>query len=342
MTQQPSTSGSGAAPVAEDATTTSGGAGPVRLLSLVAAALGIIVYLLGFFGEFRFSINLFGPFVLGGALLSGAAILPRTGRLLTAAAVVTATGGLMFLQLLAAGGAPTVGVIAGALAVVQTIVAVGALLLDIGVITAPAPRPARSAAPYGQQGGFPQGYGQQGPGGYGQQGYPGQPGQQGQPGYGQQPPFGAQPQQFGPQGQPGFGAQPGFGQGQQVPQQHGQAWGQPPAQDPAQGQGAWYTGDTTATPLPQQPAGTPGQPNSGPSTGPTSAVPSNAQPTAAVPMNVGPTVAVPTDTGATMDYRVTQGTETPAVGQPVVTNEQVQQGDTGPNRYQQPGEHQQG
>lgn len=237
--------------------------GPARLLALVVAALGLIIYLLGFFDDLAIATLVALPLLVGGGLLTAAAVLPKAGRVLVPGAVAVTTGTLLLLQYVAAGGAPTVAIITLVLAFLQAIVAVGAVLLDAGIVKAPVSRPSA-----------PAGYPQQGYGGYPQQ-Y-GQPGQQGQPGYG-----GQYPQGGGYGQQPGYGAQPGYGQPGQygAPQQghpqqgYGQqpapsGWGQQPAGPPPgqpdasarQAAATWYGGssdsgaDTPATP------GTPGTP----------------------------------------------------------------------------------
>ncbi|MGV9412562.1 DUF5336 domain-containing protein [Nocardia sp. NPDC003693] len=132
------------------------------------------------------------------------------------------------------------------LSLVQAVVAVLALLFELGVVKPPAPKPAAPQG-FGGQPGFGQGgYGQQG---YGQQGQQpgqqsyGQPGQQfgqpaqqqgQQPGYGtgpqyQQPGYSQQPAGYGTGSQPTYGQQPSYGQqpGQQSYGQPGQQFGQP-------------------------------------------------------------------------------------------------------------------
>lgn len=143
---------------------------------------------------------------------------------------------------------------------VQLLAAVGAYLLDAGVVTLP--KPGQQQPAYGQQPGYGQaGYGQPGQpagqqGHFGQPAHPGQQGQgQGQPGQGQpgqqgqgqgqpgqpgqfgqfaQPPGGTIPQhpaQPGPQGQPGSPDQSGLTQQPtQYANQQGQFTQQPPQQ----------------------------------------------------------------------------------------------------------------
>ncbi|HYH31954.1 MAG TPA: DUF5336 domain-containing protein [Pseudonocardia sp.] len=238
--------------------------GPARLLALVAAGLGLVVYLIGFL-DLGLATTFVGVLIVGGGLLAGAALLPKVGRVLVPAAVMVTTGTLLFLQMVTSGSTPTPVIIALVLAFLQTVAVIGAVLLDAGLVKAPAPRP--SAPPgYGQPGGYgqyPPGYGQQGgygqygasPQGYGQPGAYGygQPGQYGQPGYGQQ----------------GYGAPGGYGQQPQA------GWGQAPGQADPGGRPAstpsWYGGspesggDTPSSPLA---SGAPAQ-----SAEPTSAIP---------------------------------------------------------------------
>jgi Family of unknown function (DUF5336) len=279
------TSGETAAVRADAAPAEKGGLapGPARLLALVAAGLAVVFYLLGFFGEIGIVSGLVGLLVVVGGLLAGSAVLPKAPRVLAPAAVITVSGMLALLQAVVAGN--TSGLLVGALVVafLASLAAVGALLLDAGIVTAPAPRPKAPAygqQPYGQQGWNPQpGYGQYGqaPGQpeHGQQGY-GQQGYGAQPGYGQQG-FGAQPGQPGygqpGYGQPGYGAQPGYGQqpGYGAPPASGSSaapsWAQPSSQNPSSqtpssqppssqtppvdtGQQAapgWYTGDASSS-----------------------------------------------------------------------------------------------
>ncbi|MGQ4616630.1 DUF5336 domain-containing protein [Nocardia sp. R7R-8] len=230
------------------------------------AALGVINFLLGFlpflgskpidFGGTRVSgaqtRNLFevasgspllGLLLLGG-LLAGLSLLPKQNW--TGAAAAASTAG--FLALLfqsfnfGAGSELKVGAfVLLVLAFVQAAAAIAATLFEVGILKAPAPRPAAAPSGFGQGG-----YGQQQPFGQGQP-Y-GQPGQQpgygaspyGQAGYGAQP---APPQFPSQQGQPSpYGqSQPGYGQSQQ-----GQAYGQPPS---PYGQSQ----PTTAYGAPQQP-----------------------------------------------------------------------------------------
>ncbi|MGW4090850.1 DUF5336 domain-containing protein [Nocardia sp. NPDC004750] len=232
------------------------------------AALGVINFLLGFLpflGRKPIDIggrtvsttetaNLFevasgspllGLLLLGG-LLAGLSLLPRQNWTGAAAAASTAGFVALLFQSFNFGSGSELKVGAFVLLVlsfVQAALAIAATLFEVGILKAPAPRPAAAPSGFGQGG-----YGQQQPSyGPGQQSY-GQPGQQ--PGYGASPygqaGYGAQsaPPQFpSQQGQPSpYGqSQPSYGQSQQ-----GQAYGQP--QSPY-GQSQ----PTTAYGAPQQP-----------------------------------------------------------------------------------------
>lgn len=233
--------------------------GQVRMLALGAAGLGVLVYLLGFFAQFGLTTTLLGPLLVGGGLLVGASVLPKVGKVLLPGAVAVTVGMLILLQAVAGGGASTTVVIALVVAFLEAVAAVGAVLMDAGIITAPAPRP--KAPDHGQQQfpGYPHGYPQQGgqpgygPGypqqggqpGYGQPGY-GQPGAQpgyGQPGYGA-PQYGSQPPAYGQT--PAFGQPGGYGQqASSAPEQP--AWAQQAPESPAQPAAPWYGGGSDAT-----------------------------------------------------------------------------------------------
>ena len=256
MTQQPTSpvagSAAGTSPARSDAQLAPG---PARLLALVAAGLGVVVYLFGFFAQFGIITTLLGPLLVGGGLLVGASVLPKVGKVLLPGAVAVTVGMLMLLQAVVGGGASTTVVVALVVAFLEAATAVGAVLLDAGIVTAPAPRPKapgheQQFPGYPQQGyaqpGYGPGYPQQGsqPGysqpGYGPQGS--QPGY-GQPGYGA-PQYGTQPPAYdrpAPYGQPGYGQQPPA-----APEQP--AWGQQQAPE-SSGQPAapWYGGGSDAT-----------------------------------------------------------------------------------------------
>lgn len=196
MTQQPPGGpGSSGAPTSPDSgpglPEQGSGLAPalVKRLSLAAACIGLLVYLLAFVSDLPLSAGLVFFALVAGALLSACAVLPRVTGVLVPAAVVTALGFLFFLQAVAEGGTSALVIVTLVLALLQTLASVGALLLHVGVLKAPAPRPAATPAPPGY--GYPQ---------YGQQLY-GTP-----PGYGQ-------PQAFGGYGQPGYGPPPGYAPG---------------------------------------------------------------------------------------------------------------------------------
>ena len=136
-----------------------------RALVLVAAALGMMIYLLGFVGEVSVTSSFGGPLLVGGGLLAVVAVLPRVGRVLAAAAVLAGTGALFLLQLAIGIGWPSVVLVATVLAFVEAAALIGALLLDNGW---PAGRP--DLAPYPPEAGLgaaghgPVDYGLPGPG----------------------------------------------------------------------------------------------------------------------------------------------------------------------------------
>lgn len=196
--------------------------GPARLLALGAAALALVIYLLGFLGSIFITSGTAGAMIIGGGLLTGAAVLPKVGRVLLPGAVLILVGTLQLLQVVISSAGGEFGITLGAvsviilvLAFVSAALAVGALLMHVGVVKPPARRPSAPAG-YGQPGYGPGGYGQQPGYGYGHPGYGQQPGYG--PGYGQQQPGYGQPYgpgYGGPQGQPGYGpqGQPGYGTG---------------------------------------------------------------------------------------------------------------------------------
>jgi hypothetical protein len=232
------------------------------LLALAAAGLTLVIYLLAFFDSVPFLTGNGGTLLLVGGVLAGTAVLPRSGRVLLPAAVLMVVGVLLLLQGVTAEfgfGSSALSIVAVILAFVAAALAVGAFLLDAGLVTAPTPRPASGG--FGGGAGFggqqQPGYGQPGYGGPGQPGYAAQqqPGYAGQAssaqpapsGYGQQPGYGAQQPGYGQQGygqqQPGYGQQPGAAYGQPgysqtgaygaVGAPGGYAAGQPAAGDPA-------------------------------------------------------------------------------------------------------------
>lgn len=270
--------------------------GPARLLALGAAALALVIYLLGFLGSIFITSGTAGAMIIGGGLLTGAAVLPKVGRVLLPGAVLILVGTLQLLQVVVGSVGGEFGVTLGAVAVIILVLAfvaaalaVGALLMHVGVVKPPARRPSAPAG-YGQPGYGPGGYGQQQPGyGYGQPGYgPGGYGPgyaQQQPGYGQ--PYG--PGYGGPQGQPGYGGpqgQPGgygagygaagygaAGYGAAPPAGSADATTSIPAPTPASDGSApaetgsgWYSGGSSSADTPA--AGSPGTPAGGDATPP--------------------------------------------------------------------------
>jgi Family of unknown function (DUF5336) len=140
-------------PPGTDAAGRPGSPPATRALALVAAGLGVLIYLLGFFGEVSVTSSFGGPLLIAGGLLAGTAVLPQPGRVLAPAAVLTVTGTMLLVQLATGIGGPAVVIIALVLAFAQSATVVGALLLDSGMVTAPARRPA--AAPYPPGYGYP-------------------------------------------------------------------------------------------------------------------------------------------------------------------------------------------
>ncbi|MFI5780544.1 DUF5336 domain-containing protein [Nocardia sp. NPDC051570] len=228
-------------------------------LTVGVAALGVINFLLGFtsYATFKpgdgsglglripeqtasfFTAGGITPLLallLLGGLLAGLSVLPKQNWIGAAAAAAGAGFlGLLFQSFtLGEGYSLAWGAwVVLFLGLVQTAAGVYAVLLEGGILTPPAPKP---AAPQGGFGG-PGGYAQQSA--YGQN-QPGQPGQFGQnpPSYGQygqQPTYGQQAGQ--PYGQ--YGQQASYGQPGQQPYGQ-QSYGQTPqyGQTPAYGQGA--------------------------------------------------------------------------------------------------------
>lgn len=146
------------------------------------------------------------------ALLAGVSLLPKAKNYAAVVAAVAVLGGLLLIEdTIGASGRGWALWLALACGVVQAGLAVGALLLDAGVVTAPAPKPKyEQYGQYGQYGGY---YGQQQApyqqhSGYGSQygGYPSSPSTGG---------FSAAGPQSGPQQSPQSGPQQSPQQGQQ-------------------------------------------------------------------------------------------------------------------------------
>jgi hypothetical protein len=142
--------------------------GPVAELGLVAAGLGVVIYLIAFVADFGGSTSLVLPLLLGGGLLAGTVALPSVGaRVLAPAAVVTTTGALLLLRAVVDdGSALAVGALV--LGLLEAGATVGATLMQAGVVRS---RPSRNRkAPASSAfSGYPAG--PQFPG----QQYPGQP-----------------------------------------------------------------------------------------------------------------------------------------------------------------------
>jgi hypothetical protein len=207
-------------------------AGPSKLplyLAIAAVVLGFAAYLSSFGGVVDSESGSGGAglalgllFSLGAALLGGVSLLPKQKDHTAIVAVLSVLGFLLIIAEVINSSAsfawPAYLILA--FSVLQAIAAVGALLLDAGVITAPVPRPK-----YEQ-------HSQYNPYGAGPSPYYGQPQQPQQPDYGQP----QQPQQPD-YGQPHQPQQPDYGQsqrpeyGQSQPTQH---LPQPPQQSPQQ------------------------------------------------------------------------------------------------------------
>jgi hypothetical protein len=210
----------------------SGPLGPQNLPALAAivvVALGLIQYFLGFSGEADLASGAI-TYLLVGGLLAGLWLLPKGPKTLPFAALLSVLGAFEVLDdvIGVPSGSTTPGIVVVVLilGIVQMIVAVGALLLEHGILKFPVSKPAAPPAPYGQQFGQPgaqQQFGQQPP-------RFGQP--QGQPGQGNQPAPADQPTQFQP---PATTAGPGAQSTTYSPQQ-GQFFQQQQQQSPEGGQ----------------------------------------------------------------------------------------------------------
>ena len=239
-----------------------------RILSLVAAGLGVLILLLGFtpfakIGSFSSSgYTVDGPsynffessepsiaLLLAAGLIAAVGLLPKQSRVIGVAAAVAVSGFVyLVLEVIAVATASGRSLQWGAyiellLGLVLTAAVVGAMLMDAGIIS---PSAGKSGQQQSASGGAAAQYGQQQPGGqYGQQ--PSSPyGQQGasQYGAGQEQPGG-----YG-QGTPAAPAQHGAGYygSQETPQPYGQqpqeqsygqqqSYGQPQEQSYGQPQG---------------------------------------------------------------------------------------------------------
>lgn len=119
------------------------GTGPVRVLAGVAALLAVVFCVLGFVGGVGVG-DLAGVLVVGGGLLAGTVALPKPGRVLAPSSVAVAVGVLMLLQAVMTSRVTMVLIIALVVAFAEMVAAVGALLIDVGLV---ARVPERSPAP---------------------------------------------------------------------------------------------------------------------------------------------------------------------------------------------------
>ncbi len=261
--QQPAGSYGAATPAASQAEP---GASKLGLyLAIAVAALGLLAYFFSFGPMFTYSSELggVGGEVSGGtelavaaavlaALLAGVGLLPKAKSYVPIVAVLSLLAMLLIIAAtfnksssLSTGWALWIVLVC---IVFQAVAAVGALLLDSGVITAPTPRPKYD--PFG-------GYGQYGQ--YGQ--YGGQPG-----GYYGQP--GAQQPAQNPAQSSGYGSQYGGGYSSNPNPQSGGFAAQPTQQVPQQQQGPSThtppTGFPSFSPPPPVNAGTGSQGGSAP------------------------------------------------------------------------------
>jgi hypothetical protein len=190
------------------------------LLALVVAVFGLVQYFLGF--SDNADVGWATNFLLVAGLLAGLHALPKGPRTLPFAALFSVLGALDALDsLVSLPRTPGIVTVILLLAILQMLVAVGALLIEYGVVKPPASKPASPSygGQYGQPGGQQQ-YGQQ----FGQQ----QPGHG--PGAGEQAPF-AQPGQYGSPNPPSTTPPPGQQATTYAPQQ-GQFFQQPPSDNP--------------------------------------------------------------------------------------------------------------
>lgn len=213
-------------------------------LTIMVIGLGLASYLLNFGPTFTVGADLGGPSAGGragdagyavdmaalAALLAALTLLPKAKKNLGIVAVIAVLGAMVVITEMV--NTPPGFAIGWALwpllacSILQAIAATLAVLLESGVVTAPAPRPKFDHyAQYAHYGQYGQYGGQQSPGGYygpgGQQSHPPQ-----QPsGYGSQ--YGGYP---GSQGPPtgGFSAQPAAQQGPSTPPTGFPSFGPPP------------------------------------------------------------------------------------------------------------------
>jgi hypothetical protein len=103
------------------------------LLTLAVLVLALVAYFCSFGGGYGFEVLL----LLGGGLLAGAHLLPKTPNLLLYSAVLSVTGGLGFLDTVIStsrGGLPIAFILVLVFGLLQAIAAVTVALLDLGVV----------------------------------------------------------------------------------------------------------------------------------------------------------------------------------------------------------------
>lgn len=241
--QQPSRPTASAAPAGENPL-------PTYLLGGVAG-LGVVTYVLSFALDAKYGVGLNVTLALTAGLLAGVGVLPKQKNIAGVAAVLSAVAFLLTLSAVVAvgDGGWALYVVLG-LTLVQTGVAVWALLLQSGVIAPPAPKPQFEAQvpQYGQYGGPSQYYGQQSQPQHGGQPYQQAPQQQRSSYPSQYGSYSAGPntggfpvqsQQGGPQGSHNSSATPptgfpAFGQPQQQPSSSSSNASAPTTQVPTQ------------------------------------------------------------------------------------------------------------
>ncbi len=229
-------------------------AGPSKLpvyLGATVAVLGLAIYLTSFgpvFGSLTAMPMIFliiTPVLAG--LLAGVSLLPNQDDRSAIAAVLAVLGFLLLLLVVLDEGSSIEWAFYPYIvfSVLQVIAAVGKLLLDAGVITAPTPRPKQERQPYGQYG-APSPY-------YGQPSYGGPAPQQ--PGY---PPQYGRGYQSGPN-TPGFpaigrpeGPQNGLHSGPPTPPTGFPAFGQPQPQSQPAASGPSQSHQQFDKPQPEQ------------------------------------------------------------------------------------------
>jgi hypothetical protein len=176
-------------PIAPAAPAAPAGENPLSTYLLAGvAALGVLSYLLSYALETKAIVGLSVPLALTAGLLAGVGVLPKHKNVTGVAAVLSAVAFLLVLSAVVSGDSEWAIYVILGLTLVQTGVAIWALLLESGVIAPPAPRPQFEPQPpqYGQYGGPSQYYGQQ-----------------------SQPQHGGQPYQQAPPQRPGYPSQYG-------------------------------------------------------------------------------------------------------------------------------------